>query len=195
MPSYSEALPIYRVATDVAVRVDAVSAAFCAKPLSHEGKQEKSQMKLQSFSWARCYRGRCVDNLSRRQCPGRPVRGPTAEPDWNRLRHQDQAHLATGSPVDHVRLGRRQELLCQCGEPGRYRLAPADVQGATDHRRRFADQPSDRSEMPSPRRRADYFWSSSPLAGSSSNAWFVVFLDGSTINFGVSGTYFVRCVR
>jgi formylglycine-generating enzyme required for sulfatase activity len=42
---------------------------------------------------------------------------------------------------------------------------------------------------------SDYFWSSSPLAGSSSNAWFVLFGYGSTDYYVVSFTYSVRCVR
>ena len=42
---------------------------------------------------------------------------------------------------------------------------------------------------------ADWFWSSSPLAGSSSYAWSVHFYDGVASNFGVSDTYYVRCVR
>jgi hypothetical protein len=42
------------------------------------------------------------------------------------------------------------------------------------------------------------FWSSSPLAGSSSSssyAWHVYFIDGSTYNEDVSKIYAVRCVR
>ena len=39
------------------------------------------------------------------------------------------------------------------------------------------------------------FWSSSPLAGSSSNAWFVSFYDGSASYGGVSDMHNVRCVR
>jgi len=39
------------------------------------------------------------------------------------------------------------------------------------------------------------FWSSSPLAGSSSVAWFVYFYNGNTINLGVSNPLNVRCVR
>jgi hypothetical protein len=42
---------------------------------------------------------------------------------------------------------------------------------------------------------ADYFWSSSPVAGSPSNAFFVNFGAGGTNTWGVSGTYLVRCVR
>jgi hypothetical protein len=42
---------------------------------------------------------------------------------------------------------------------------------------------------------ADWFWSSSPLAGSSSQAWYVHFAYGNT-NFSViSDTSNVRCVR
>jgi hypothetical protein len=40
-----------------------------------------------------------------------------------------------------------------------------------------------------------FFWSASPLAGSSSNAWYVGFFDGYTGFFDVSLTYYVRCVR
>jgi len=42
---------------------------------------------------------------------------------------------------------------------------------------------------------ANWFWSSSPLVGSSSNAWLVYFDYGFTyLNF-VSNTNYVRCVR
>ena len=41
---------------------------------------------------------------------------------------------------------------------------------------------------------ANWFWSSSPLAGSSSYAWFVFFNSGSTSYDVVSSTYLVRCV-
>jgi hypothetical protein len=41
-----------------------------------------------------------------------------------------------------------------------------------------------------------YFWSSTPLAGSSSSPWSVSFLDGgATSADGVTNTYGVRCVR
>ena len=55
MPSYYEALPIYKVAMDVAVRVDAVVQRFAKshkrrrlaylfeRPLAAEGKEEKSK--------------------------------------------------------------------------------------------------------------------------------------------------------
>ena len=39
------------------------------------------------------------------------------------------------------------------------------------------------------------FWSSSPLAGSSSNAWLVYFDDGHTSYYDVPTHSFVRCVR
>jgi hypothetical protein len=39
------------------------------------------------------------------------------------------------------------------------------------------------------------FWSSSPLAGSSSVAWGVYFYGGNTGGLDVSNSYFVRCVR
>jgi hypothetical protein len=43
---------------------------------------------------------------------------------------------------------------------------------------------------------SDYFWSASPLAGSSSNAWYVLFSYGYTDHsHGVSATGLVRCVR
>jgi hypothetical protein len=44
---------------------------------------------------------------------------------------------------------------------------------------------------------ADWFWSSSPLAGSSSDAWFVSFVvgNGYALYSVVSGTDYVRCVR
>jgi hypothetical protein len=42
---------------------------------------------------------------------------------------------------------------------------------------------------------ADYFWSSSPVVGSSSNAWYVTFGYGSTGNNAVSTISNVRCVR
>ena len=42
---------------------------------------------------------------------------------------------------------------------------------------------------------SDYFWSSSPLAGSSSNAWVVYFDYGHGYNRVVSSPYLVRCVR
>jgi hypothetical protein len=43
---------------------------------------------------------------------------------------------------------------------------------------------------------SDYFWSSSPLAGSSSYAWYVDFSYGNTSNgVGVSYATNVRCVR
>jgi hypothetical protein len=41
----------------------------------------------------------------------------------------------------------------------------------------------------------DAFWSSSPLAGSSSSAWFVDFNSGKSRENGVSNTGKVRCVR
>jgi len=42
---------------------------------------------------------------------------------------------------------------------------------------------------------SDFFWSASPLAGSSSDAWFVYFVYGYTYNFDISNAGFVRCVR
>jgi hypothetical protein len=43
---------------------------------------------------------------------------------------------------------------------------------------------------------ADYFWSSSPLAGSSSSAWVVYFLGGTDALYSVvSGFTYARCVR
>ena len=42
---------------------------------------------------------------------------------------------------------------------------------------------------------ADVFWSSSPLAGSSSYAWVVFFNVGNSGANDVSGTDYVRCVR
>ncbi len=42
---------------------------------------------------------------------------------------------------------------------------------------------------------ADYFWSSSPLAGQSSYAWLVFFSIGGTGYNGVTYTLRVRCVR
>jgi hypothetical protein len=42
---------------------------------------------------------------------------------------------------------------------------------------------------------ADWFWSSSPLAGSSSVAWGVYFNSGDTDYGDVSYTNYVRCVR
>jgi hypothetical protein len=41
----------------------------------------------------------------------------------------------------------------------------------------------------------DYFWSSSPLAGSPSLAWAVDFSTGGTGGSGVGDAYRVRCVR
>jgi hypothetical protein len=40
-----------------------------------------------------------------------------------------------------------------------------------------------------------YFWSSTPLVGSSTNAWEVYFIDGSMNNMAVSSANHVRCVR
>jgi len=42
---------------------------------------------------------------------------------------------------------------------------------------------------------ASWFWSSSPLAGSSSYAWYVDFGRGYTSYYDVSSTNYVRCVR
>jgi hypothetical protein len=42
---------------------------------------------------------------------------------------------------------------------------------------------------------ADWFWSSSPLAGSSSDAWYVNFGNGLTSYLAVSHPNYVRCVR
>jgi hypothetical protein len=42
---------------------------------------------------------------------------------------------------------------------------------------------------------AIFFWSSSPVAGSSSLAWTVTFDDGYTSDYGVSNPINVRCVR
>ena len=39
------------------------------------------------------------------------------------------------------------------------------------------------------------FWSSSPDAGLSSNAWLVAFYVGNTNSYDVSNTSYVRCVR
>jgi hypothetical protein len=39
------------------------------------------------------------------------------------------------------------------------------------------------------------FWSSSPLAGSSSYAWYVNFSYPAPLAYGVSDTHYVRCVR
>jgi formylglycine-generating enzyme required for sulfatase activity len=41
----------------------------------------------------------------------------------------------------------------------------------------------------------NYFWSSSPLAGSSSYAWYVRFSGGNSSYHDVSNTLIVRCVR
>jgi hypothetical protein len=40
-----------------------------------------------------------------------------------------------------------------------------------------------------------WFWSSSPLAGSPSLAWWVNFFYGDTLHVDVSNSYYVRCVR
>ncbi len=42
---------------------------------------------------------------------------------------------------------------------------------------------------------SDYFWSSSPLAGSSPYAWVIDFSCGDSNGSGVTYTYNVRCVR
>jgi hypothetical protein len=42
---------------------------------------------------------------------------------------------------------------------------------------------------------ASWFWSSSPMAGSSTNAWGVNFNYGDTGDFAVSNMFNVRCVR
>ncbi len=42
---------------------------------------------------------------------------------------------------------------------------------------------------------AEYYWSSSALAGSSSYAWFVAFYYGFPSYDGVAGANWVRCVR
>jgi hypothetical protein len=42
---------------------------------------------------------------------------------------------------------------------------------------------------------SNYFWSSSPVAGSPSYAWLVDFTNGFTDNFVISFTIDVRCVR
>jgi Protein of unknown function (DUF1566) len=39
------------------------------------------------------------------------------------------------------------------------------------------------------------FWSSSPVAGTPSNAWFVDFQDGYADYVGMTNTFYVRCVR
>jgi Protein of unknown function (DUF1566) len=42
---------------------------------------------------------------------------------------------------------------------------------------------------------SDWFWSSSPMAGSPSYAWGVYFSNGNTNGYGVSDAGHVRCVR
>jgi hypothetical protein len=42
---------------------------------------------------------------------------------------------------------------------------------------------------------AAYFWTSSPFAGSSGNAWVVDFYEGVSGNKVVGSNYNVRCVR
>jgi formylglycine-generating enzyme required for sulfatase activity len=42
---------------------------------------------------------------------------------------------------------------------------------------------------------ADWFWSSSPLAGSPSNAWGVDFGIGYAFNYDITNAKYVRCVR
>jgi hypothetical protein len=42
---------------------------------------------------------------------------------------------------------------------------------------------------------ADSFWSSTPLSGSTSMAWYVSFLWGNAANDVVTSTFYVRCVR
>jgi hypothetical protein len=42
---------------------------------------------------------------------------------------------------------------------------------------------------------SDFFWSASPLAGSSSYAWSVIFGNGHTARSLVSNANYVRCVR
>jgi hypothetical protein len=41
----------------------------------------------------------------------------------------------------------------------------------------------------------NYFWSSSPMAGSATNAWSVDFYDSNPTVNGISNPYSVRCVR
>jgi hypothetical protein len=42
---------------------------------------------------------------------------------------------------------------------------------------------------------SDWFWASTPWAGSSSGAWVVNFSNGVAVNGGVGDGYRVRCVR
>ena len=42
---------------------------------------------------------------------------------------------------------------------------------------------------------ASYFWSSTPYAGASGDAWYVSFYGGDANDDGVSKTSYVRCVR
>lgn len=42
---------------------------------------------------------------------------------------------------------------------------------------------------------SDWFWTSTPWAGSSSGAWVVNFSNGVAVNGGVGDGYRVRCVR
>jgi Protein of unknown function (DUF1566) len=42
---------------------------------------------------------------------------------------------------------------------------------------------------------SEYFWTSSPLAGSASSAWYLFFLDGNAHSNGVDNRYRSRCVR
>jgi hypothetical protein len=42
---------------------------------------------------------------------------------------------------------------------------------------------------------SDWFWSASPASYSSSDAWFVYFVDGSSSYYHITDTDYVRCVR
>jgi hypothetical protein len=42
---------------------------------------------------------------------------------------------------------------------------------------------------------SDYFWTSSPVAGTADTAWYLYFFDGNTHSMGKDATYRARCVR
>jgi hypothetical protein len=39
------------------------------------------------------------------------------------------------------------------------------------------------------------FWSSTPVAGSTTNGWYVSFLNGKVSTYAMTNTFNVRCVR
>ena len=93
--------------------------------------------------------------------------------------------------------GRRDRVLPDAAARRLRRLAPPDGDPARVADRRQHPQPDTRDQRHRvPGEPSDFFWSSTPLAGSPDVAWFVLFDRGTVSAFGTAGMmFYLRCVR